>query len=424
MILLGIFLTVVFLFSLVSKRAQKTILTAPIVFTLAGMFAYLVMPESSQTTVDNKSVLVIGEITLALVLFTDATRINLRQVMHERQLPIRLLGIGMPLTILLGGLIALVLFSDFSIWEAAILATILAPTDASLGAAIQHSKRVPTIIRRALSIEGGLNDGLSIPLLMLFIGLASVESPGEDRSWIVFTAQQIGFGLLVGLGIGWFGGWLAATAEKKDWMTKAAQQLALIAIAILSWWVAEKVGGGNGFIAAFIAGALVREGYQEAHERMTEFSEAWGDLLIYFVFFFFGMLAMPEIGVIIAPIWIYAVLSLTLVRMLPVGLAMIGSKLHTSSILFLGWFGPRGLASIILGLIFLEEKTNLIVEPIIINAIIATVLLSVFAHGISSAPAINLYARRTAVMGSNSLEKQAIVESTSRGEELYGDDSE
>jgi NhaP-type Na+/H+ or K+/H+ antiporter len=410
MILLGIFLTVVFLFSLISRRAQKTILTAPIVFTLAGMFAYLVVPETSRSTINHKTVLVIGEITLALVLFSDATKINIRQVMREYQLPSRLLGIGMPLTILLGGVAALLLFSDFSIWEAAILATILAPTDASLGAAIMHSKRVPAIIRRALNLESGLNDGLSIPLLMLFIGLASVGSPTEDRSWIVFTAQQIGFGLLVGLGVGWLGGWLAANAEKKGWMTKSAQQLALITIAILSWWVAEKVVGGNGFIAAFIAGVLVREGYQDAHERMTEFSEAWGDLLIYFVFFFFGILAMPNLEKIIAPMWIYAALSLTLVRMLPVGLAMIGSKLHTSSILFLGWFGPRGLASIILGLIFLEEKTNLSVEPTIIMAIIATVLLSVFAHGISTAPAINQYAQRTDDMGSDSLEKQTIVE--------------
>jgi len=410
MILLGIFLSVVFLYSMISKRAQKTVITAPIIFTLAGMFGYLVLPETSQATINNKTVLVIGEITLALVLFSDALRINLRRVLREYQLPSRLLGIGMPLTIILGGLVALLLFSDFSIWEAAILATILAPTDASLGAAIMHSKRVPAIIRRALNLESGLNDGLSIPLLMLFIGLASVTSPGQDRSWIVFTAQQIGFGLLVGLVIGWLGGWLAANAEKKGWMTKSAQQLALVAIAILSWWLAEKVVGGNGFIAAFIAGALVREGYQEAHERMAEFSEAWGDLLIYLIFFFFGLMAMPQLENLIGPYWIYALLSLTLVRMLPVGLAMLGTRLHISSILFLGWFGPRGLASIILGLIFLEQKTSLSVEPVIILAVISTVLLSIFAHGISAAPAINLYARRTAAMGPNSLERQEIDE--------------
>jgi NhaP-type Na+/H+ or K+/H+ antiporter len=416
MILLGIFLTVLFFFSLISKRARTTVITAPIVFTIAGMLGFLILPESSKSVVDNHTVLAIGEVTLALVLFSDASRINVRKVMREYQLPSRLLGIGMPLTIILGGLVAILLFSDFSIWEAAILATILAPTDASLGAAIMHSERVPNIIRRALNLESGLNDGLSIPLLMLFIALASVRANVEGGSWLIFTVQQIGFGLLVGLGLGWLGGLLTASAGKLGWMTKSAQQLALIAIAILSWWLAEKVVGGNGFIAAFTAGALVRVGYQEAHERMAEFSEAWGDFLIYLIFFFFGLMAMPELENLIAPYWIYAVLSLTLVRMLPVGLAMLGTRLHISSVLFVGWFGPRGLASIILGLIFLEQKTNLPVEPVIISAIIATVLLSVFAHGISAAPAINLYARRTASLGPDSLEKQEIGEMTGKGQ--------
>jgi NhaP-type Na+/H+ or K+/H+ antiporter len=393
MILLGIFLVVLFLFSLVSKRSQKTVITAPIVFTLAGMLGYLLLPEKSQSPVDNKTVLVIGEITLALVLFSDASRIKLRQVMREYLVPSRLLGVGMPLTIILGTVVAVLLFSDFSIWEAAILATILAPTDASLGAAIVHSKKVPAIIRRALSLESGLNDGLSIPLLMLFIGLASVDSPTQDQSWIVFTLKQIGFGFLVGLVLGWIGGWLSAHAGKQGWMTKAAQQLALVAIAILSWWLAEKVIDGNGFIAAFVAGALVREGFRDADERMAEFSEAWGDLLIFFIFFFFGLLVMPELRSMQVAYWIFAILSLTLVRMLPVGIALINAQLQRTSIVFLGWFGPRGLASIVLGLIFLEEKTNLSSEAGIILAIIATVFLSVFVHGVSTAPGIKLYVK-------------------------------
>ena len=161
-------------------------------------------------------------------------------------------------------------------------------------------------------------------------------------------------------------------------------------------------------LAAFIAGALVRVGYQEAHERMTEFSEAWGDLLIYLIFFFFGLMAMPELKNLIAVYWIYAMLSLTLVRMLPVGIAMLGAKLHISSILFLGWFGPRGLASIILGLIFLEQKTNLSVEPTIILVIIATVLLSVFAHGFSAAPAINWYSRYMTALGPGAPERKEL----------------
>ncbi|MGD9094157.1 MAG: cation:proton antiporter, partial [Anaerolineales bacterium] len=244
MVLLGIFLAAVFIYSLVSKRVQHTILTAPILFTAMGILTFLVEPDPSRVVIKDKTALVVGEITLALVLFADATHINLRRVMRQYQLPSRLLGVGMPLTILAGAIVALVLFADFSIWEAAILATILAPTDASLGAAIVHSQRVPARIRQAFTVESGLNDGLSIPLLMLFIALAQAGALGEERSWLVFTVQQIGFGFLVGLTLGWLGGWLAANAQGQRWMTAAAEQLSLLALAILSWWLAEKVVGG------------------------------------------------------------------------------------------------------------------------------------------------------------------------------------
>jgi len=181
----------------------------------------------------------------------------------------------MPLTILAGMVVAVLLFSDLTVWEAAILAIILAPTDASLGAAVVNSRFVPVRSRQALSVESGLNDGLSIPLLMLFIALAQVESPTHDTSWIVFTIQQIGFGLLVNLALGWVGGRLMANAEQRGLMTKAAQQLALLALAILSWGFAEKVIGGNGFIAAFIAGSMIKYSFESAHGRNAEFDEAW-----------------------------------------------------------------------------------------------------------------------------------------------------
>ncbi|MGB6420869.1 MAG: cation:proton antiporter, partial [Anaerolineales bacterium] len=376
------------------------------VFTLAGILMVLAFSEFSQVEMKGHSILVLGEITLAIVLFNDATHISLRQVNRESQLPARLLGIGMPLTILAGMVVAVLLVSDLTVWEAAILATILAPTDASLGAAVVNSRLVPARIRQALSVESGLNDGLSIPLLMLFIALAKVESPTHDTSWIVFTVQQIGFGLLVGMALGWVGGRLMANAERRGWMTKAAQQLALLSLAILSWGFAEKVIGGNGFIAAFVAGSMIKYSFDSAHERMAEFDEAWGDLLTYFIFFLFGTIAAPFLGAITGLLWLYALLSLTLVRMLPVAIALIGTRLQRASVLFLGWFGPRGLASIVLGLIFLEEKADLAGEAIIEMALIATVLLSIFAHGISAYPAINKYAQQVHSMGPDAPEKQ------------------
>ena len=310
----------------------------------------------------------------------------------------------MPLAILLGTIVAVWLFGTQNIWEAAILATILAPTDASLGAAVVNSKVVPARIRLSLSVEGGLNDGLSVPLLMLFIGLSGIELHGEGQSWLVYTAQQIGLGLLVGVMIGWLGGYLMTQADRLDWMIEGVKQLALLSLAVLSWGLAEKLIGGNGFIAAFVAGSMLRHIYEDAHLHMAEFNEAWGDLLVYFVFFLFGMIAGPQLQSINASIWFYALLSLTLVRMLPAGISMIGTKLQPVSVLFMGWFGPRGLASVVLGLVYLEQLTDIPEDSTLVQAIIATVLLSILLHGISAVPGSKWYAQKVTHLGADAPE--------------------
>jgi NhaP-type Na+/H+ or K+/H+ antiporter len=406
MIIFGSFLILIFLFSLISQRVDNTMITGPIVFTLGGILIFLAVPTIAEKGIEEKSILTIGEITLALLLFSESLHLSPRKILRESQLPVRLLGIGMPLLIFLGAITAALILTDLSIWEAAILGAILAPTDASLGIAVVNSKRVPERIRDALKIEGGLNDGLSIPFLMLFIALAQVQAPGEQPSWLAYTFQQIGFGILVGIVLGWMGGQLISITIEKEWMEGSARQLAMLSLAILSWGVAEKVIGGNGFIAAFIAGGMVRLVDETARQHIANFNKAWGDLLIYFVFFLFGMLAAPQLGKFTAPFWLYAILSLTLVRMLPVAISMIGTRLKTSTVLFLGWFGPRGLASVVLGLIFLEEKASLPGEPTIVLAVIATVLLSVFVHGISAAPGIKIYQRTLSTLDSQAPEYQ------------------
>jgi len=406
MTILAVFLLLVFLFSLVSRRAQKTIISGPMVFTIAGILMFILFPEIYDFEVKNKTIKTIGEITLAVVIFSESSRISLRQARKESDLPGRLLIIGMPLTIIAGTLIAVLMFSNFSIWEAAILAAILAPTDASLGAAVVQSPKVPWRIRHALTVEGGLNDGLSIPFLMLFIALARTDGGAHQNSWLVYTLQQIGFGILVGVVLGWIGGKLLTYAEGHSWMEKYSQQLALLSLAILSWWLGEHVLHGNGFIAAFIAGSMVYQGFENAHIRMADFDETWGDLLIYFIFFIFGTIAAPDLAQLTSSMWLYAALSLTLIRFIPVLISMIGTRLQTSSILFMGWFGPRGLASIVLGLIFLEEQSNIPGETTITLVVIAAVLLSIFVHGTSAAPAINLYNRKITSLPDGAAEQQ------------------
>ena len=394
-----LFFILIFLFCLVSERVQTSIITAPMVFAIVGFLAYLVFPDIVAMEVEKETILVLGEVTLALLLFAESTHISLRKTMHQAQLPTRLLGIGMPLVIVFGTLAAVLVLTDLSLWDAAILATILAPTDASLGVAVVNSPLVPHRIRQALEIEGGLNDGFSVPFLMLFIALSQADGHIGQGTWLIYTVQQIGFGVLMGIALGWLGGWLLAQADRRGWVNNAAKQLGLLSLAILSWWLTGSIVGGNGFIAAFVSGSIVHLIYEDARLHMAEFDEAWGDLLIYFIFFIFGLIGGPYFGVIGLPVWFYALMSLTLIRILPVALAMLGTRLHAASVLFLGWFGPRGLASVVLGLVYLEEIHGFEPNPTILLGVIATVTLSILAHGLSAVPGIKSYARVIAELG-------------------------
>lgn len=405
---IAIFIILIFIFTLISKRIEKTILTAPILFTLAGMGVFIILPRLAVLEIHNNIVLLIAELTLAILLFTDATQIDLRKLLKETELPQRLLGIGMPLTILVGTIVAVLLFDGFSIWEAALLAVILAPTDAGLGQVVVKSRLVPERIRQMLNVEAGLNDGLAMPFFSLFIGLAAAADSFIPGSWLIYTVEQIFFGLLIGIIIGWLGGWLLGQTGKRSWIEESLQQLGLLALALMCYGGAVLIGG-NGFIAAFVGGLLVKRGFEDAHFHASEFSEAWGQLLNYFVFFIFGMIVAPLIPQFDSLSLIFAVLSLTIVRMLSVGVAMIGTRLMNASVLFLGWFGPRGLASIVLGLIFLEREVHLNYESTIILAVAATVLLSIIAHGVSAIPGIKWYANKIDSLDETAPELQEVV---------------
>jgi len=400
----GIFLLIVFLFSIVSKRVKKTILSGPIVFTLAGIFIFFIFPATATVDMRSEVVTTLAEITLALVIFGESLRLSLKDVIGEMGLPARLLGIGMPLTILFGIIVATLMFSDMSIWDAAILATILAPTDSSLGLAVVNSSLVPKGIREALKVEGGLNDGLSTPFLMLFIALAEAGQTGSNGSWLLFAAQQIGFGILAGLFIGWVGGWLLMKFSELDWMSEEGEQLALLSLGILTWGISQNVLGGNGYIAVFVAGSMFRETYEDAHRSFKGFDESWGDLLIYFIFYLFGMISGTQLLVIPVNVWIYALLSLTAIRMVPVGISMIGAKLQPISVFFMGWFGPRGLASIVLGLIYVRELVPGVENVTIIYAVIATVFLSIMLHGMTAVPGSKIFAIRIASLPKDAVE--------------------
>jgi NhaP-type Na+/H+ or K+/H+ antiporter len=406
---LAVLASVIFVFGLVSRRLEGTILTAPLVFVAAGLILGPAGFGLVEFKLDDHTVLLVGEIALAIVLFTDASRINLSALRQNEGLPLRLLGIGMPLTIALGTLVAALLLTDLSFWEAAIVGTVLAPTDAALGQAVVSNPRVPVRVRQALNVEAGLNDGLSVPFVALFLILAVEGESLSANLWIRFALEQVGLGILVGIGVGLAGGWLVSQASRRAWMTGSFQRLAMLALALIAWALADQIGG-NGFIAAFVGGLVVGPTVERVGEQLIRFTEAEGQLLNLSVFFIFGVLAVGFMETLTWQVALYALLSLTVIRMLPVALSLYGTHLRGISVLFAGWFGPRGLASIVLGLIVVSEAPLLAGREEIEVAVALTVLLSVLLHGLTSAPLSAEYARRVQGMAADTPEKQGTVE--------------
>jgi len=391
-VLLTVFVTLLLLYSLVSQRLERTVVTAPIVFTLGGMLAWLAPERIAGIPESPRIFLSLAEIGLVLLLYTDASRTDLNVLRNIRNLPARLLSAGMLLTILLGTVAARLVLPGLSWWEAGILATILAPTDAGLGQVIVSSPRVPARIRQALNVEAGLNDGLAVPFLLFFMALAAADTEGRSASLMRFVAQQLGIGVAVGLGIGLVGGALLDAARRREWMSEPFERIGVVTLPILCLIVSDLLGASM-FIAAFVGGLATQVRFKDAGVHSVEFAEEWGHLLNLSVFFLFGLLvarAWPAFGSAAA---LYALLSLTVVRMLPVAIALAGSHLSRATVLFIGWFGPRGLASIVLGLVYLEQEVHLPGEPTLRMTVMVTVLLSIFAHGLSAVPGIGIYAR-------------------------------
>jgi NhaP-type Na+/H+ or K+/H+ antiporter len=324
MIPLAVFVSLLLFYSLVSRRLERTVFTAPIVFTAAGMLMVPALPAILRAGLNVEVFLRLAETGLVLLLFTDASRADLRVLRNIRNLPARLLSVGMLLTILLGAVAAWLVFPHISIWEAGILAAILAPTDAGLGQVIVNSPRVPLGIRQALNVEAGLNDGLSVPFLLFFIALAAAGIEGRNASLARFIVEQLGYGVLVGVGIGLIGGWLLDLARRKEWMAESFEKVGLVALPLLCMIVSEMVGASM-FIAAFVAGIGAQIGFKDRSAHRLEFAEELGQILNLSVFFLFGLLVVRDWRRFDVASLLYAVLSLTAVRMLPVAIALIGT---------------------------------------------------------------------------------------------------
>ena len=379
-------------FALVSGRAERGVVTAPMAFALFGLVvgpAGLGLVEMKLNTafIDG-----LAEITLVLVLFTDASRIDLSRLDREHVLPIRLLGVGLPLGVLAGMGLGHWLFPGMDWWQAGVLGAILAPTDAALGQAVVDNEAVPVRVRQALNVESGLNDGLAFPAVLLFLSLAGGAEARAPAEWALFVAGQLLLGPLAGLAVGFAGAFAVERMADGGWMNKVLLQISVLSLAVLAYGLAEVVGG-NGFIAAFVAGLVVGTRSKVLKGPLQDFGEIEGQLLSLVVFLLFGATMLPDALAVFGPRdLLYAALSLTVVRMVPVALALLGTGLAPLTVLFIGWFGPRGLASI-LYLLLVVEGGETGVNSALFTTIVLTVFLSVLAHGVTAAPAARAYGR-------------------------------
>lgn len=376
----------------ISKKLTNSPITPTMVFVAVGV---LVGPQvlDGIDVRNTSSVGTLAEASLALVLFSDASRINLGSLRQGIGVPSRLLGLGLPLTIILGTLVATFVFDQFTPGEALILSVILAPTDAALGQAVVTDRHVPARIRQGLNVESGLNDGICVPLLFAAVALADVESHIDDgRGAIQLLVQEIGFGALAGVLAGALLAFLFIRAGRRGLIAGRWKQVMPVAGAGLAFGLAAALGG-SGFIAAFVAGIAFRRLLGRDPAELNELTDEFGDILSGVTFLLFGALFLgPALGQVSWEIVLYAILSLTAVRMVPVALAMIGSHARRPTVGFLGWFGPRGLASIAFAVIVVEES-NLPNQELIVLVVSLTVGLSVFAHGLSAVPLAQRYGR-------------------------------
>ncbi len=375
----------------VSRRLSGTPVTPAMVFVLIGVVIGPLVIDGVEVSPEGAAVRTLAEATLAIVLFSDAARIKVTALRREYGFPLRLLGIGLPLTIVLGGLLAAGIFDELTITEALVLAVVLAPTDAALGQAVVADRRLPSRIRQGLNVESGLNDGMCVPLLLIALASAEIQSEvAPGRHVLTIILEEIGFGLAGGLTAGILASAVLVLAGRRGLIAGPWRQVVPVAGAALAFSLAAGLGG-SGFIAAFVAGGIFGGLVGRESDEAARLSEEIGDLLDGSTFVVFGAVLLgPSLSHVDWRVAAYAVLSLTVVRMLPVAIAMLGTKARQPTVAFAGWFGPRGLASIVFAVIVVQESHLPHTDTILLVAY-TTVGLSVLAHGVTAAPLTNRY---------------------------------
>ena len=401
------------LWGLVSARLERWDVSAPIAFVVLGLVVTHGPIGILHFNLHSSTIRSLAELTLALVLFADASRVNVRLLRASAALPARLLGIGLPLTIAAGAVAAALLFGSAGLWVAAAIGAIVAPTDAALGASIMQDDRVPSAVRRLINVESGLNDGIATPFVNLFIAGAATTEAVKGTTHLASAVVELVGGVALGVGVGIAGAVLLALARRTGWSSPGFRPLAILALALFSYSVSV-VAGANGFIAAFVAGMAFGTVDQHNDEAALRFTEEGGTLLSLLVWFIFGAImlvpGLEDAG------WrdvVFALLALTLLRMGPVALSLAGAGLDRVTVLFVGWFGPRGLASVVFGLLAVDSLAPAQAKTVL-AAVTVTIALSVLLHGVSASPLASRYGAYASRLGPKGPEHEEATLITTR----------
>jgi NhaP-type Na+/H+ or K+/H+ antiporter len=385
---LAIVTALIFAWGALSARLERFDVTAPIIFVLAG---WVLTHGPLSFHPGNELVKAMAEITLVVVLFCDASRVGLHELRTDLGLYVRLLAVGLPLTIGLGTLLALALPGLTNIWLALLVGAALAPTDAALGAGMMANPVVPARIRRLINVESGLNDGIATPFVSVALAGAATADHVNGAISVAKAVAELGLGIVVGVAVGGAGGLLVKAARKRGWTAEGFAGSAVLALALCAYTCALTLHG-NGFIAAFVGGLVFGTTVGQRGKPLIPFVEEAGGLVSLLVWLAFGAVAVaPAVEHLTWQVAVYAVLSLTLIRMLPVAVVLTGTRLGRSTVAFVGWFGPRGLASVVFALLALEDLGEKAAGPEV-AVISVTVLLSVIAHGVTAEPLAERYA--------------------------------
>ena len=398
-ITLAIIAVLIFFYSLVARGVEKTIISGPMVFVAIGVLVGAHGLGWLGETATRNELRVFADLTLALILFIDAANADLGVLKRQFRIPSRMLLLGLPGVIALGFGFAVLLFDGLTLYEAAILATMLAATDAALGKAVITNEAVPARIREGLNVESGLNDGMCVPVLLFFIALASstgaVNSGGSHA--LMLIAEELGIGMAVGLGFAAAGATLLRWCWKQDWVSKIWIQATVPALALASFAVAQSLHG-SGYIAAFTGGLLFGSMAKERTHQLVHAAEGAGEVLALMTWVLFGAAVIGDsYDLLTWQVFVYAVLSLTVIRIVPIFLSLIGTGESVSSRMFLGWFGPRGLASIVFAVIVMDAE--LPGSRFLGAVVVTTVILSLVAHGVSAKPLAAWLGRKEAPPG-------------------------